>query len=720
MEKLKGTLAQVRTHKPDSGWCVGILASMDCVVGEILTPQIGCEYEFTGSWNNHPRFGKQFKFTEFTVEMPSSQEAVRQYLIDNLLGCGPIIATKIIDRCGERALEIIRTVPEQIADIRGIKSAADEDGKLPIKLRKWSAALQEMESIEKITLGIKDLFRNTRVAKRALNSIIKKYKSNAVDAVKENPYALIKEIKGIGWTVADAVALGMGWNRTESRRILAGAEHVLNEAAREGNTCMPGLKLIEESTTILGIDRQVVQQALQGFLNTGELILEKPMPQRISLPKFFSFEQLIARRLAELSSYEATPIEADLSGLAEDQEEAVKVACNNRLAVITGGPGTGKTYSIRRIISSFGDRYISLAAPTGRAAKRMEEQTERAASTIHRLLEAMPMPGGTFAFRRGPDLPLDAEVVVIDEISMLDTEMAACLLSAIDPKKTRLILVGDDHQLPSVGPGTILRDLLAAEHIPSATLSIIKRQSESCTIPAQCAKIKEGVTPDLETNNPDGDFFFAAIKHENDIRDYILTLCATALPQRYNINPMDIQIISARKSESALSCETLNPQLQMMLNSMNDEIPEYKFREGDKVLQTRNDYDNDIMNGDLGYVEHISPAHKLIVVKFENPERLVELNWKTNALDLAYALTVHKCQGAEFPIIVIPIHSCMGSQVLQRNLLYTAVSRASRICVIVGDPQEMEYTVRRNAQIKRESRLYDLIEAMPNVREAMA
>jgi len=374
---------------------------------------------------------------------------------------------------------------------------------------------------------------------------------------------------------------------------------------------------------------------------------------------------------------------------------------------MTGAPGTGKTFTIKRIISSFPKARIALAAPTGKAAKRIYEQSGMEAKTIHKLLEPQKS-GDKFIFSRGAGNPVPADLVVLDEVSMVDVPLMARLLDALAPG-TRLILVGDTYQLPPVGAGNVLKDAIASEIIPTTELTIIKRQDEGLII-RNCHRIKNG--QDIEVDNAAGsDFFFLQRESEEEIRETLLDLVSRRLPESYKADALrDIQVITPLREKTGLSCKALNAEFQKRLNP-NPEVEKCRFRVRDKVIQNRNEYEKDIINGDIGYVRGIEPRSRTITVAFENPERVVDLPLYENDLDLAYAVTCHKYQGSEAPIIVIPIHRSFSPMLMQRNWLYTAVSRAKRVCVLVGQRDEAPRIIARNQQQKRFTRLKEFLRA---------
>ena len=704
---LVGVLSSKKFHDKDSGWLVGKLDTADTVVGEMLNPQIGCRYTFTGEWTTHSTFGRQFKFSDFEAELPTTKGAIAQYLSENLIGVGPVTATALVDRYGEHTLAMMREEPLLVS----VETGLSEE-----KTEKWAEALQRIESTEKMQVALRELFGTVPGARRIINSVIRTYGSNALDAIKQNPYQLIKDIRGVGWDTADKIGLEVGIAVNSPDRILAASRHLLLTAAQgDGHTCLPGMELLEKVIDLVALDVQVVVPVLQDAMNSSELVLDPSDLRRVALPHLHDHERFISERIGQLVSQDekanAEDVEVDTTGLAEDQTAALKSVLTTRVFALTGGPGTGKTFLIKRIISSYLGKRVVLCAPTGRAAKRIEEQTGYRAATIHRLLE-YKVQGNGMVFMRNERSPLRADVLVVDECSMVDVWLMDSLLRAVDPRRTRLILVGDIHQLPSIGPGNVLGDVLRSNRVPSAELTEIKRQDADCTIPTHCASIRNGDATGLTQRRTEGDYFFVAAGSEDLVMERVLEIVQQRLPQKYGFDSLnDVMVINPRRTKVKLSCEQMNPLLQDALNTNGVGFENYPFKIGDRVVQTVNDYSHEVMNGDIGRVKEINPNDKILVVQFEAPEREVVIGWKQHSMDLAYALTVHKCQGSEFPAIVVPIHPSMGAAVLQRNLLYTAISRAQKLCIVVGDPGEVSRTVRRNSQANRHSRLAEFLEA---------
>ncbi len=470
---------------------------------------------------------------------------------------------------------------------------------------------------------------------------------------------------------------------------------------------MPREHLITETNKLLGIEKPLLTKVLSQAIQDKLLIEYKDF---IYLPRFFEDERYIANKLKTLVSHEIEAGSPQFEGLQSDQVDALSKAVKSRVFILTGPPGTGKTFTIKRIIDSFPDAKVALAAPTGKASRRMTEQSGQPASTIHKLLGPTKL-GDKFVFAHDEDNPIEADIIVLDEFSMMDTPLMASLMKAVSPN-SRLIMVGDTYQLPSVGPGNILKDMIQSGLIPCTELTIIKRQNEGLII-RNCHYIKNG--QDIELANSDAkDFFFLQREDEPEVQETILELISQRLPESYKVDPLrDIQIISPLREKTQLSCKALNELCQAKLNP-NPLLDKCPFKVGDKVVQTKNDYEQEIVNGDIGYVKTIDKGERLIGVEFENPTRMVSLPLYGNDLELAYACTCHRFQGSEAPIVIIPIHRCFGQLILQRNWIYTAISRAKKVCILVGQIEEVPKIIRRNQQQKRFTNLAGFLRGKEN------
>jgi exodeoxyribonuclease V alpha subunit len=692
-EQLQGVLSTIKFHQ--ANFLIGVLDDGTTVKGNMLSPQVGLEYTFRGRRERHPRWGEQFAFTDYRVSYPTDLDAIRSYLMENCKWIGPEISRRLVNAYGKETLAVCKADPGRVAiEIPGITLR---------RAQEIAAMLRNNEANENLQLALKDLLGGTKVTRRALNQILEKWGQDAPALIRENPYALIEAIDGIGFLTADDVARKIGYDFSGAPRIRAGVIHTLKEQAfGQGHTCLPRAKLLAEAEAILAVPSERIAAEL-GPLEKDGLVVS--VDGFVYLKSYHDDEKLIAEKLKILARQTLPPGQPDFEGLAGDQKEALSNAVASGVFILTGAPGTGKTFTIKRIIGSFPEARVALAAPTGKAAKRIYEQSGRLAVTIHKLLEPQ-MVGDRFVFTRNAENPIEADLIVLDEVSMVDTPLMARFLEAVAPG-TRLILVGDTYQLPSVGPGNILKDLIASGAIPSTELTIIKRQDEGLII-RNCHRIKNG--QDIELGNSTArDFFFLKREDEEALQETILDLVSRRFPESYKADPLkEVQVITPLREKTALSCKALNDLFQQRLNP-SPKIDGVRFKVGDKVIQTKNQYDLDIINGDIGYIRDIDVRERTITVAFENPERVVQLPLHQNDLELAYAITCHKFQGSEARIIVVPIHRSFGPLIMQRQWLYTAVSRAREVCVLVGQREEIPKIIQRNAPQHRHTRLRELV-----------
>lgn len=691
--QLQGILSAIKYHQ--ANYLIGILEDGNTVKGDMISPQVGLEYTFHGRWEQHPLWGKQFSFAHYRTSYPTSLSAIHSYLIESCDWVGPAISKRLIDSYGAETLTICKKSPNRVAsEISGISLR---------RAGKIARMLRDAEKSEQLQLALKELLDGTGVGSRARNRILEKWGKDAPARIRENPYALIDTFEGIGFFTADEIARKLGCEFSDASRLRAGILHTLKKQAHShGHICLPRMYLLSEAEKILKIPPDRIDEELGPLEQDGFVIIADGF---IYLECYFCDEKLIAERLKNLIDQAPAPGQPDFEGLAEDQAKALTEAMVSGVFILTGAPGTGKTYTIKRIISSFPKARIALAAPTGKAARRVYEQSGRPCLTIHRLLEPQRIDDD-FVFTRNADNPIEADIIVLDEVSMVDTPLMARLLEAVAPG-IRLILVGDRYQLPSVGPGNILKDLITSGAIPSTELTIIKRQDEGLII-RNCHRIKNG--EDIEHGDSmTQDFLFFEHEDEEGIREMILELVLHRFSESYQTDMLHgVQIIAPLRERTTLSCRALNELFQQQSNT-EPRIEGVYYKLGDKVIQTRNRYDLDIINGDLGYVHGIDKSNRSITVGFENPHRLIELPLYENDLELAYAVTCHKFQGSEARIVIIPIHRSFGPMIMQRNWLYTAVSRAREVCALVGQRKEVSRIIWRNRQQRRFTRLQEML-----------
>ncbi len=682
----------------------------------------------TGKWTTHAEYGEQFRMETCEKILPTGEVQILQYLSSGIIkGIGPATAQKIVDKFGAEALDVIRDAPDRLATIKGISRK---------KAGEMQVSLMEKQAVQSVVMFLQPYGVTANFAVR----VFRQFGPAAVSMIEKNPYVLC-EVDGIGFKTADKIAMQMGVDPSSEARLKNGVKHVLAEYAANGHTYLPEETLVRTGAEILGADIAPVENAITGMLLEGALVQEAGAEGRnLYLPAFFHAEMGIARRLYTIMhtgqtgigvSMEAAVITAERRAgitLSERQREACYMVMQNGASVITGGPGTGKTTVINAIIEimTAADAAVALCAPTGRAAKRMAETCGMEAKTIHRLLELnFSGEGERQVFGRNEECPLVEDVIIVDEMSMVDVLLMYALLKAMKPG-ARLIMVGDADQLTSVGAGDVLRDILQSGAVPVCRLTDIYRQAAESMIVVGAHKINAGEAP--EVNRKDKDFFLMHREDAEGIVQTICDVCATRLPKAYGLDPLtQIQIICPSR-KSPLGVNALNRALQARLNPPRPDkteknVGEWVFREGDKVMQVRNNYDivwrnidgdeggNGVFNGDVGIIRTISHKGQFLEVLFDE-ERLVRYDFiQLEDLDMAYAVTVHKSQGSEFDAVVIPMFPC-PPQLMCRNLLYTAVTRAKKLVVLVGRENVMHTMIANNRQVERYSGLAGKIRGM--------
>lgn len=683
METLTGTLDSIRFQK--DGYLIANLKDGVSVKGNMPSPQVGMVYKFEGRMESNSRWGDTFKFEDYETAYPKESSAIRLYLMENCKWIGPQIATKIVQKFNSKTLTICKEDPEFVSkEIPGLTLQ---------RAQEISLLLRGNEQKEKLQIELNKIFGSLKVPKRVVFQIIEKWGLEGPKEIKRNPYQLIDLFEGVGFLTADSVALEVGYDPKGEPRLKAGILHVIREIIfSQGHTIISNKLIVQKCAELMKVDKSLI---LPAAIKLEQADVLTSLDEYFTLTSLYKSEKYISKKIQEILIQPNSKVEPDLNGLAEDQKEALLKAVSSRVFILTGAPGTGKTFTIKKIITSFPDADIRLAAPTGKAAKRIIEQTGQNAETIHRMMDPM-MIGGKFVFTRDAENPIEADIIVLDEMSMVDVPLMSRFLEAVSTQ-TRLILVGDIYQLPSVGAGNVLKDLIASGAVPTTELTIIKRQDEGLII-RNCHKIKNGENINLE-NSTAKDFFFLKRDSEAKIKESIIDLVKNRLGPSYKINPLkDVQVISPLREKTSLSCKSLNKALQEELNK-NPKIEKSIFRVGDKVIQTKNDYKLGIINGDIGFIT--SMDKKFMMVKFEAPDRDVEIPLYGNDLELAYAVTCHKYQGSEAPIIIIPIHDAFGPFIMQRNWIYTAISRAKDVCILVGHRGEVQKIIKRNQQQKR-------------------
>ena len=721
LDEITGSVEEISFRNEQSGFTVvelDIDGEPVVAVGVLPPVNSGEEVHMYGHWTTHPKFGRQFSVESCESKMPSGASAILRYLSSGAVkGIGPSTATKIVEAFGDRTLEIIENQPMRLAEIRGIsKSKAEqisEDFRSHFGLREAMAFL-----------GQYHINPNQALA------VWKRFGVGCVELIKDDPYVLCADELNIGFERADAIAMSMEKSPDSGRRITAGITYVLSHNLGNGHTCLPKEKLLDVASSMLEVDRATVAGQLEDDLDDSEFMQDEIRDTEfIFLPYVYEAELYCAGRIATMAMCPAEPIRnyarqmeliESITAITYDerQTEAIDAAMNKGLLVLTGGPGTGKTTTLNAIIQLleiYGNK-VAIAAPTGRAAKRITEITGHEAKTIHRLLEVEWGENDTQSFARNEKNPLDCDALIVDELSMTDILLFQNLLRAVK-FGCRLVLVGDCDQLPSVGAGNVLGDLIKSGRVPVVALTEVFRQAQKSAIIMNAHRIVNGEMPQL--NLLDNDFFFLPLREKEKIEQMVSDLCFTRLPDAYGFNPLrDIQVLCpGRKGE--LGTMEMNRILQQRFNPRHQKRPEINlngviFRQGDKIMQIRNNYNVEwkkddgtegtgIYNGDVGMLEEIDKLRGILRVRFDDRTAVYSLD-NADELEHAYAITVHKSQGSEFPAVIIPMYP-MAPQLCYRNLLYTAVTRARSLLIMVGHRQVAFQMVRNNKKTLRYSAL---------------
>jgi len=698
---LEGILERIVFFNEENGFTVARLQvakrhDLVAIVGVLPSPMPGETLRLKGEWVVDNKFGEQFRVQSCLSVLPATLTGIEKYLGSGLVkGIGPIMAKRIVARFSLATLDIIEDSTEKLLEVEGIGS---------IRVKRIAKAWQEQREIREVMIFL----QGEGVSSTYAVKIYKAYGDKAISVVKENPYRLALDISGIGFKTADKIAQNMGINPSSPMRAEAGIIHVLSELVDEGHVYYPYEELKEKTAELLAVERDILDTALATLTEQRRVVIEEhPEHRAVYLTPLHVAEVNVAIRLKTLIGSPKQLSQIDIEKaiewvqrvnrieLAEMQKEALRKAVTGKVMVITGGPGTGKTTLVNSIIKILGkeEQCIALASPTGRAAKRLSEVTGREAKTIHRLLEFSPSEGG---FKRNEENPLDADLVIIDEVSMVDILLMNHLLKAIPPMAT-LLLVGDADQLPSVGPGNVLKDIIASEQVETIRLTEIFRQAQESLIVVNAHRVNRGEHLQLKSSpGQQANLYFINREEPEKVLAVIKELCKRRLPEAFQLDPLeDIQVMTPMH-RGTVGVANVNTELQNLLNPIGETVAKggKLFRVNDKVMQTKNNYEKETFNGDIGRIIGIDLEEQRLMVKFE--DKVIDYDWSDlDELALAYAISIHKSQGSEYPAVVIPLltqHYIM----LQRNLLYTAITRAKQLVVLVGSKRAIAIAIKNN------------------------
>lgn len=716
-EALSGYVERVTFHSPDTGYCVLRVKcrghrDLVTITGHVPSISAGEEIQGTGTWEIHREYGRQFKADFLQATPPSSLEGIERYLGSGLIkGIGPVFAKRLVKVFGDNVLDVIDSQPERLSDVDGIG---------PRRVARITSAWADQKVIREIMVFLQGHGVSTSRAVR----IYKTYGVDSVRKVSENPYQLARDIRGIGFKTADAIAANLGIPKDSIVRARAGLSYALYEAVSDGHCGLPWSDLLKQAEQLLEIAPAILEEAINLEIADGNLVPDEVRDQRcVFLRRMWEGETAIAARIRTLADGKPSWPDIDVSKalgwiegklgvqLAPSQRDAFSTAISSKVLVITGGPGVGKTTlvnSILRVLSAKKVK-VALAAPTGRAAKRLSEATGLEAKTVHRLLEFDPANGG---FKRSAEMPIECDMLVLDESSMMDVLITASTLSAL-PDRAALLIVGDVDQLPSVGPGQVLRDLIASNAVQVVRLTEVFRQAAESQIITAAHAINTGRIPELLAPvSGVSDFYFVDADSPEDAADKIIKIVARRIPTRFGFNPIsDVQVLAPMNRGSA-GARSLNVSLQNAINppaanAVSVERFGWTYRIGDKVMHTENDYEKEVYNGDLGIVTSIDQDAQEITITFDGRD-VAFLFGELDQVVLAYASTIHKSQGSEYPVVVIPL-MMSHYMMLRRNLIYTGVTRGRRLVVIVGQRKALALAIKTTDVNTRWSRLGKLL-----------
>jgi exodeoxyribonuclease V alpha subunit len=717
-ETITGVIERITFHNPESGYCVLRVQArgqrdLVTVVGSLLQVVAGEYIEAQGEWVVDRQHGPQFKAETIRTTAPHTVNGIVKYLGSGLVkGIGPKYAQKIVDVFGEKTLEVIDQSPTFLSQVKGLG---------PKRIARIREGWKEQQGVRAIMVFLQSYGLGTARVTR----IYKTYGDTAIEQVRANPYRLSTDIWGVGFRTADELAQQLGIPRDSPLRAKAAVRHCLQEAASQGHVCLPEPALLEQTIALTQIEQGIIQRAIEDLRLDDELVRDTPSMASGKIHRVEAESQLyhdpllylkplhaaelgVARALQALriaphplpvtdTSKAINWVEAKMGlQFASAQREAVEASLSEKVLILTGGPGTGKTTIVRAIVELFRAKQqrITLCAPTGRAAKRLSESTGQEAKTIHRLLEFDAAIGG---FRRSKDHPLDLDLLVVDETSMADIALMNKLLQAVPPWAA-LVLVGDVDQLPSVGPGSVLKDFIEANSLRVVRLTQVHRQAGSSWIIRAAHAINTGEAPESAPSGSDGDFYFLEVDDENKIVERIITMVKERIPARFQLDSVrDIQVLSPM-NKAVVGVKNLNQELQNALNPPKQGAAEVQrfgmsFRIGDKIIQTQNNYQREVFNGDIGRITDIDTVDQVVLAEFDQREVMYEYS-DLDEIQLAYCCSIHKSQGSEYPAVIIPVHTTHFIM-LQRNLIYTGITRGKKLVVLVGSARALNIAVRK-------------------------
>lgn len=714
MDNLVGVVDSIVFANEETGFTVAqildsIKGKKNCIIGILPDLQPGETVSCQGEWKYHQDHGKQFEVKQFSIEPPKTLFGIQKYLESGIIkGIGPKYAKRIVDLFGLQTLQVIDDEPRRLREVEGLGEK---------RISKILSCWNDQKSIRNVMIFLRSNGVGTSIAQK----IYRNYGQESLSKLQENPFAIAKEVHGIGFKTADKIALNLGFKKEDERRLVSGIEFTLWELAEEGHTCVKENELIKKSAEILGVEESNIKESLDLAELQGGIIRQnmEALEERIIwLRALFFCESGIAKEILRLQQEKSTIrsiqeenalnwVEQKLSiQLAPNQKEAVRSAFQEKMMIITGGPGTGKS-TITKAILTIAEKLTSkilLCAPTGKAAKRMTEITHKKAFTIHSLLEFDFIHKG---FKKGKDNPLECELLIIDEASMIDTQLMYSLLKAI-PSQARVIVIGDIDQLPSVGPGNVLKDLINSKKIHTVALKEIFRQAKGSKIITNAHKINQGEFPDM-SSHAYSDFFFIEVGDPTMILETIVKHVKEIIPQKKRFDPIeDIQVLAPMK-KGIIGIENLNMALQNALNpaQLDVTISGRIFRIQDKVMQIQNNYQKHVFNGDVGIISEIDKENQIVVIEFDRKPVEYEFS-EMDEIVLAYAVSIHKYQGSECPCVIIPIHTT-HFKLLHRNLLYTGITRGKKLVILVGTKKAVAIAVKNNEILNRQTMLKELL-----------